>query len=53
MENVDNTVTADMHYREHEDEDLVLEHVVQEDPELMYLHVCLSEILCKKQEDSL
>ncbi|MCD7970947.1 MAG: hypothetical protein LUF87_11415 [Alistipes sp.] len=49
MEKIDNT-QADAVMHEHEDEELVMEHVVQDDPELMYLHVCLSEILCRPEE---
>lgn len=53
MESVDNIMQSDAGYRELDDEDLVMDHVVQEDPELMYLHVCLSEILCNKGQEDL
>lgn len=52
MDHTDTTET-DISMHEHEDEELVMEHVIQNDPELMYLHVCLSELLCNnKQEQS-
>ena len=50
MDSMDNTQQHDPSLQEHEDEELMLEHVIQEDPELMYLHVCLGEILCKQEE---
>lgn len=49
MENIDNT-QAETAVHEHEDEDLVMAHVIQDDPELMYLHTCLAEILCKPED---
>ncbi|MCC8034948.1 MAG: hypothetical protein LIO77_03315 [Rikenellaceae bacterium] len=51
MDKIDNT-QADAVMHEHEDEDLMMSEVVQDDPELMYLHVCLSEILCKPEESA-
>lgn len=35
------------------DDELVMNHVIQDDHELFYLHVCLNEILSKVKEEQL
>lgn len=50
MESMDNN-QPDSPKWDHEDEHMIMDHVVQEEPDLMYLHVCLSEILCKHSDD--
>lgn len=48
MDHTDNSNDTDISMHEHDDEHLLMQHVIQDDPELMYLHVCLSELLCKQ-----
>ena len=46
MEEMDNRTTdADASLAEHDDEQLMMDHVIKEEHDLFYLHCCLEEIL--------
>ena len=50
MDSMDNTQQHSPSLQEHEAAELMLEHVIQEDLELMYLHLCLGDTLSKHEE---
>lgn len=50
MEKIDKANQAEPPLSDSEDEEMIMKHVMQGDHELMYLHVCLSELLCPREK---
>lgn len=51
MENLDNNI-EDATLQHHDEDELFLQHVVQDNHELLFLDVCLNEICRQKQQEN-
>ncbi len=50
MDTINDTTQSEVALLEHDDDELLMDHVIQDDHELLYLHTYLTETFGKKDE---